>query len=87
MRKEHISKTSKLLYSVGLLPEYWIEILVKRRIKSDPSAAVSVKSKLITKVALPMEEELPSLKQARGETGQLLCKLHHGLVARDAVVS
>ena len=87
MRKEHISKTSKLLYSVGLLPEYWIEILVKRRLEGDPSAAVAVKSKPITNVAMPIEEELPSLKQTRGEGSELLCKLHPELVARDAVVS
>ena len=60
---------------------------MKRILEGDPSAAVAVKSQPIRNVSVPIEEELPSLKRTRGESSELLCKLHPELVARDAVVS
>ena len=87
VRKEHISRTSKVLYSTGLLPEVLIERLVRKRLRSNPSAAVSVKFEPVAPTSMAMEEELPSQKQAREGSTNVLSEMRPEIVARDAVVS
>ena len=87
VRKEHISKTSKLLYSTGLLPEFLIESLVKKRLGGHSSAAVVVKSKQRVTAGMPVEQELPSREQAQEDSGDVLSGAQPELNARGAVVS
>lgn len=87
VRKEHISRTSKVLYSTGLLPEVLIEKLVRKRLRSNPSAAVAVKSKPTAPVSMATEEELPSQEQAHKNSTNFLSEMQPEIVARDAVVS
>jgi len=87
VRKEHISRTSKVLYSTGLLPEFLIEKFVKKRLGSNPSAAVAVKSKPITPTTIAMEEELPTREQVHKGSTNVLSEVRPEMAARDAVVS
>jgi len=60
VRPSHISRTSKLLYSTGLMPESLLEYLVKSRLEGGPSKAKSVKAtKRTTAADAAVEEELP----------------------------
>jgi pimeloyl-ACP methyl ester carboxylesterase len=87
VRKEHISRTSKVLYSTGLLPGLLIERFVAKRLGNNPSAAVAVKSKPTTPTSMAMEEELPSQEQAHKDSTNVLSEIRPEIAARDAVVS
>jgi len=87
VRKEHISRTSKVLYSTDLLPEFLIEKYVKKKLGSNPSAAVAVKSKPTTPTSRALEEEVPSREQANKESTNILSQIRPGIAAQDAVVS
>lgn len=87
VRKEHISRTSKVLYSTGLLPEVLVEKFARKRLGSNPSAAVAVKSKPMAPISTPMEEELPSQEQAHKDSTNVLSEIRPEIVARNAVVS
>lgn len=87
VRKEHISRTSRVLYSTGLLPEVLIEKFVMKRLGSNPSAAVAVKSKPIAPISMAVAEELPNQEQTHKDSTNSLSEMRPEMVARDAVVS
>lgn len=85
LQMQHISATSKLLYSSGIIPESWVEKLVKARLKDGPAAAIAMK-KIQPPPTLPVEEELPRSRQPEKHTGGAPPKIRPEVVARDAVV-
>ena len=86
LRTTHVSKSSKLLYSEGLLPESLLEHLVKMRLEGQPSAAIAVEEKQRTFADAAVEEEIPE------EDPEQLCsngnfEMRPEFSASDAVVS
>ncbi|KAI9871054.1 MAG: hypothetical protein M1830_003498 [Pleopsidium flavum] len=81
VRPSHISKTSRLLYSKGLMPENLLEYLVKKRLEAGPSNATTVKvTKQTTTADAAVEQELPK-QDSSFDTAQLSKPRPHVTVA------
>lgn len=87
IRKDHISRSSKLLYSSGLLSENWVEYFVKKRLEGNPSAAVALKSKQTATNSTLAETGSLAHDSARVERSSALLKNRPEVLAREAVVS
>ena len=69
VRTEHISTSSKILYSAGIIPESILEKIIKGRLQAGPqsASAVSVKEKKSAADA-PISAEVPDQNQTGGSS-------------------
>ena len=83
MRKERVTLLNKFLFNTGLVPENWVEYIIRRRLqRGDPP----IGPKEISPAA-PVTGELPEEKLGAVPKLPVLSRIRPGITVSNVVVS